>query len=115
MKPLLPAIVTGALAIALSGAPVTQGENDNGFDVKNADDSALLARARLLTQEELELSRRAIRQGGSEKVRQLAKDSVAQCAELDKRLTDLATENGVPQPEPGSKPLFQRLDAIEAS
>jgi predicted outer membrane protein len=72
----------------------------------------VLARLRLLTQEELEISRQARERAAGEKVRDFATWSASGSEELDKKLTDLARDLGVDVP-PGSKPLFQRLEAIK--
>jgi predicted outer membrane protein len=76
-------------------------------------ESALFARARLLTQEELEISRRGVRQAGSEKVRAFAKRAAEQSETLDKKLVELGQVVGLEGPEPGTSPLVERLNVIE--
>jgi len=77
------------------------------------DQKALLSRARLLTQEELEISRRAMQQASSEEVRAFARRAAVRSEGLDKKLTDFGKAVGVEEPEPGTKPLFERLNTIE--
>ena len=86
---------------------------EQSSNLETMDQKALLSRARLLTQEELEISRRAMQQAASEEVRAFAKRAAARSQDLDKKLTELGKTVGVEEPEPGTKPLFERLNAIE--
>jgi putative membrane protein len=104
--------VHAAVVFALWCAGVC-GACEPSSNLETMDQKALLSRARLLTQEELEISRRAMQQAASGEVRAFAKRAAARSEELDKNLTDIGKTAGVEEPEPGSKPLFERLNAIE--
>lgn len=83
--------------------------------IKPADmsEKALLAKARQLTQEELELSRIALKKAGSEKVKQFAARAAKRGEELDAKLTELAAGAGVTEPRRISEAMQERLTAIE--
>lgn len=82
-------------------------------DVAAMDEKALLAPSRLITQEACEISRRAVQQTASEKVRDFARRAATRSESFDKKLTDLAKAAGGGEPQVGSKLLLQRLSAIE--
>ena len=96
-------------ALAFAGAVVAEEAIQPG----KMSDPELLARTRQLTQEAFELSKVAVQKGGSGKVQQLARREVESGEIYDKRLTDLAAEAGVTQPEKISRPMQERLTAIE--
>ncbi len=73
----------------------------------------LLAKSLQLTQEELALSRIAVRQAHNEKVKAFAQRAAAREEEIDKKLTALAAAAGVSEPKKVSEPMQQRLDVIE--
>src|SRR5688572_8543942 len=96
-------------ALAFAGAVVA----DETIQTGKMSDAELLARTRQLTQEAFELSKVAVQKATSGKVQQLARREVEIGETYDKRLTDLAAEAGVTQPEKISRPMQERLTAIE--
>jgi predicted outer membrane protein len=110
MRTILPICAVALLALCSAEHGVAAEELT---DPATMNEKVLLAQVRLLKQEEMEISRRAVRQASSEKVRAFAKRVAARSEALDKKLTDLGKAAGVEKPQPGSKPLFERLNAIE--
>jgi putative membrane protein len=94
-------ICCGALSVAQDTAQPAQ-----------MSEKALLAKARQLTQEELELSKIAVTKAAKPKVKDFAKLVVEHNDELDKKLTDLAGESGVTKPKEISRPMQERLSII---
>lgn len=76
-------------------------------------EKALLAKARQLIREEIELSKVALTQAGSEKVKQFAARAVKHDEALDAKLTPLAAAAGVTEPRKLSAPMQERLIAIQ--
>ena len=102
LSTLLAAVFCGGLALAQE--PIKPAEMS---------EKALLAKARQLTQEEFELSKIAVKQAGSEKVKQFAERAAKRGEELDAKLTELAAGAGVTEPRKISEPMQERLTAIE--
>ncbi len=101
------------LPIALGGFCAALGQENGPLEPEKMSESALLAKARQLTQEELELSKIALRKADGEKVKKLARRAVEREVDLDKKLTVLAADAGVQEPMKISPAMQQRLTAIE--
>ena len=100
-----------ASLIALTCASVAADEGPIQADKVN--EKELLARAHQLTQEVFELSKIAVKKAAAEKDAQFARRAVERGEEMDKRLTELAAEAGVSEPEKIPRPMQERLTAIE--
>jgi predicted outer membrane protein len=105
-------IFTGSLLLAFAGENAL-AENDPPLRPAKMTETALLARARQITQEELELSRIALRKAEAEKVKAFARRAAERAGELDRKLSALAAAAGVTEPEKISPPMQERLAAIE--
>ena len=90
-------------ATAFAQEPITPAEMS---------EKALLAKARQLLQEEHQLSKIAVVQAGSEKVKQFATRTLKRGEELEAKLSALAASAGVTEPQKLSAPMQERLTAI---
>jgi predicted outer membrane protein len=96
----------------VASACIGAGATEEPVKPEKMSERELLARARQLVQEELELSKLATTKSGSDKVKQFAGRAAEQDEESDKKLTELAAEEGVTAAEKISKPMLERLAAI---
>jgi predicted outer membrane protein len=98
------------LGIALFGG-VSFGQDP--IEPAKMSEQALLAKARQIVQEEFELSKIAVRHAGKPKVKEFAVRAAKRGEEMDKKLTELAGNAGVTEPQRISPPMQERLTTIE--